>query len=74
MPNPMPNRTRSKTKIKKPSEVAFDFRLYVIDHTAKSLAAISNLQKICDEHLKNRYRIEVVDLAKNPFYVWELAV
>ena len=41
-------------------------RLYVAGQTPKSLAAISNLKKICTEHLNDRYRIEVIDLAKNP--------
>ena len=43
-----------------------DLRLYVAGQTPKSLAAISNLKKICTEHLSDRYRIEVIDLAKNP--------
>jgi circadian clock protein KaiB len=41
-------------------------RLYVAGQTPKSLAAMSNLKKICDEHLQGRYRIEVIDLVKNP--------
>jgi circadian clock protein KaiB len=62
----MPKLTRSKAKTKKPPEVVFHFRLYIISQSEKSLAAISNLQKICEEHLKDRYRIELVDLGKNP--------
>ena len=41
-------------------------RLYVAGQTPKSLAAISNLKKICSEYLGGRYKIEVVDLLKNP--------
>ena len=41
-------------------------RLYVAGQTPKSLAAISNLKKICVDHLKDRYHIEVIDLVKNP--------
>ena len=69
MSYPVAQRTRSKLKVKKPSEVS-SFHLYVSGQSAKSLAAISNLQKICDAHLKKRYRIELIDLAKNP----ELAI
>ena len=47
-------------------ESSWELRLYVAGHTQKSLAAIANLHKICDEHLKGRYRIEVIDLAKQP--------
>jgi circadian clock protein KaiB len=41
-------------------------RLYVAGQTKKSLAAFSNLKRIGEEHLKGRYRIEVVDLLENP--------
>ncbi len=39
--------------------------LYVAGETPKSLAAISNLERICREHLPGKYQIEVVDLKKN---------
>jgi circadian clock protein KaiB len=32
----------------------------------KSLAALANLKRVCEEHLAGRYSIEVVDLMKNP--------
>jgi circadian clock protein KaiB len=41
-------------------------RLYVAGQTAKSIAAFANLKKICEEHLHGKYKIEVVDLLKNP--------
>jgi len=41
-------------------------RLYVAGQTPKSVAAFSNLKRICEEHLSGRYRIEVVDLLQNP--------
>jgi circadian clock protein KaiB len=44
----------------------FDLRLYVAGQTARSLAALANLQRICDEHLKGRYRLEVIDLLERP--------
>ncbi len=44
----------------------FDLRLYVAGQTPKAVLAFANLQKICDEHLSGRYRIEVVDLLENP--------
>ncbi len=47
-------------------EEIFDLRLYVAGQTPKSIAAIANLRKICEENLKGKYRIEVVDLMKNP--------
>ena len=44
----------------------YDLRLYIAGQTARSLAALANLQKICDEHLEGRYRIEVIDLLERP--------
>ena len=44
----------------------WELRLYTAGQTPKSLAAIKNLKKVCEEHLAGRYDIEVVDLLKNP--------
>jgi circadian clock protein KaiB len=44
----------------------WELRLYVAGQTPKSLTAFANLKKICEEHLEGKYRIEVVDLLKNP--------
>ena len=40
--------------------------IYIAGHTVKSAAALGNLERICEEHLKGKYRIEVIDLLKNP--------
>jgi len=40
--------------------------LYIAGDTPKSRTALSNLKKICIEHLDGRYRIKVIDLLKNP--------
>lgn len=40
--------------------------LYVAGQTPKSLAAIDNLQKICRDHLSDRFEVEVVDLRQQP--------
>jgi circadian clock protein KaiB len=44
----------------------WDLRLYVAGQTPKSVAALANLKKFCEDHLQGKYRIEVVDLVKNP--------
>ena len=44
----------------------WQLRLYVAGQTAKSIAAFSNLKRICEEHLAGQYTIELVDLLKNP--------
>lgn len=47
-------------------EKTWELRLYVAGQTPKSLAAFSNLKKICEEHLDGQYKIEVIDLIKQP--------
>jgi len=44
----------------------WNLRLYTAGQSPKSLAALANLKRVCDEHLAGRYSIEVVDLLKNP--------
>ncbi len=44
----------------------YSLRLYVAGQTARSLEAFGNLKRICEEHLKGRYTIEVVDLLEDP--------
>jgi circadian clock protein KaiB len=40
--------------------------LYIAGETPKSPAAIRNLEKICSEHLAGKYKVEVIDLKKQP--------
>ena len=51
---------------KEPQSVQWELKLYVAGQTAKSLQAFANLKRICEEHHPGEYRIEVVDLLKNP--------
>jgi circadian clock protein KaiB len=44
----------------------WDLRLYVAGQTPRSLTAIANLRRLCEENLEGRYRIEVIDLLVNP--------
>lgn len=44
----------------------YHLRLYVAGQTSKSLAAMANLRRVCEEHLAGRYEIEVIDLLRNP--------
>jgi circadian clock protein KaiB len=44
----------------------WELRLYVAGQTPKSLTAMANLKKLCEENLAGRYHIEVIDLLVNP--------
>ena len=43
-------------------------RLYVTGMTPKSIKAIQNIRKICEENLKGRYELEVIDIYQQPEY------
>ena len=44
----------------------WNLRLYVAGQTTKSVHAFANLKQICEERLAGRYKIEVIDLLKDP--------
>jgi circadian clock protein KaiB len=71
----MKSKASAKSKAKKPAskrasangDVAMvELRLYVAGQTPKSLAALANLKKICNDHLTGRYKLHVIDLVKTP--------
>ena len=47
------------------SAKAWRLRLYVAGQTPRSLVAFANLKRLCEDHLKGRYTIEVIDLVEN---------
>ena len=57
---------RSKIGLKPAASDRWNLRLYVAGHTQRTIAALANLKKICEEHMPDCYEIEVVDLFKNP--------
>jgi len=52
----------------------FILRLYVTGSTSRSLRAVYNLKKLCDEHLPDDYDLEVIDIYKDPAAVREAQV
>ena len=62
-------KTKTRAPVRQPHHQKpeiWKLRLYVAGQTPKSLRAFANLKVVCEEHLKGRYRIEVVDLLENP--------
>jgi len=49
-----------------PDQERFDLRLYVAGQSPKSVQAIENLRRVCEEHLPGRYQIELIDLVEHP--------
>lgn len=57
---------KTKERPKKSDNDKWILRLYVAGQTPKAVTAFDNLTKICDDQLKGKYVIEVIDLMKNP--------
>ena|SRR5689334_16874396 len=79
MATPKNENHKPKTKLRSTTEIFEDalkgkglrrakyiLRLYVTGSSMRSLQAISNLKKLCEEHLPNDYDLEVIDIYKNP--------
>ena len=62
-------KTKTRARPRKPAPrkpVVWNLRLYVAGQTPKSLRAFANIKVLCEEHLRGRYQIEVIDLRENP--------
>ncbi|HEV8487284.1 MAG TPA: circadian clock KaiB family protein [Blastocatellia bacterium] len=62
-------KTKTRARPRKPAPrkpVIWNLRLYVAGQTPKSIRALANLKALCEEHLKGRYQIEVIDLREHP--------
>jgi circadian clock protein KaiB len=53
-------------KVSELSKNNYILRLYITGSTSRSLLAITNLKRICDENLEGRYELEVIDLFRHP--------
>jgi circadian clock protein KaiB len=62
---PKTSSKRDNAKRGKSAETV-ELTLYVAGQGPRSLAALSNLRHICANDLATKYRLEVVDLVKNP--------
>jgi circadian clock protein KaiB len=47
-------------------EQTWELRLYIAGKTPKSVTALNNLKRYCEEHLQGKYQIEVIDLLVHP--------
>lgn len=75
MPSPKPAKAKAAAKkpaarrtagAKQAADKPYVLRLYVAGQTPRSLQALSNLKRICEEHLAGNYRVEVIDLLQKP--------
>jgi circadian clock protein KaiB len=55
-----------KQSLAKPDRPRYELRLYVAGTTPRSARAIANIKNICEEHLKGRYNLKVIDIYQQP--------
>ncbi|MCX6144776.1 MAG: circadian clock protein KaiB [Ignavibacteriales bacterium] len=60
------NTSRRAKQSSKARRSKWVLRLYVAGQTPKAITAFNNLKLICEEQLKDKYHIEVIDLLKHP--------
>jgi hypothetical protein len=64
-------RRRGSRKYATPREETYVFRLFVAGDESHSLQARRNLARLCEEHIKGRYTIDIVDVLKDPSTAYE---
>jgi len=55
-----------KTAPRKIASSRYVLKLYVAGQSPKSMNAITNIKRICEENLKGRYDLDVIDLYQQP--------
>ncbi len=66
MKEPINRASEFEKTLAQQSSQRYVLRLYVVGMTTRSMEAIASIRRICEEHLKGRYEIEVVDLYQHP--------
>ena len=64
--NPIDSTASYEQALKSSQDQFYILRLYVIGTSPQSVRAISNIKKICEEHLQGRYELDVIDLFQQP--------
>ncbi len=65
-PKGQTDREKIEKAIEERDDRHYVLRLYVAVMTPKSTLAVTNIKKICEDHLAGRYSLEVIDLYKRP--------
>lgn len=52
--------------IRKEKLQKYILKLYITGATPRSIKAIMNIRKVCEEYLKGRYELEIIDIFQQP--------
>src|SRR5512146_1518805 len=58
--------TALERSIKERNLQKYVLKLYITGATPRSTRAIMNIRRICDDHLKGRYELEIIDIFRHP--------
>jgi len=61
-----PSTAAYETAIERAGSERYELRLYIAGTTVASSKAVENLRAICEEHLKGRYELTVIDVFQQP--------
>lgn len=61
-----PSTAEFETAIERADSERYELRLYIAGTTPASGKAVENLRAICEEHLKGRYELTVIDVFQQP--------
>lgn len=64
--NPADDREAFEHLLDTPADEAYVLRLYITGMTPQSTKALATIRSICEEHLKGRYELEVIDIYQQP--------
>jgi circadian clock protein KaiB len=59
-------KSSGSASLKAPPKNLIELRLYIAGQTPKSVAALKNLKKICEDHMPDTYELKVIDLLQQP--------
>ena len=62
----LPSTKAYENALKKSKNEIYVLKLYITGSTPQSVKAIDNIIKICEEHLSGRYKLEIIDLYRQP--------
>lgn len=54
--------------LSKMEDSKYVLRLYVAGMSPKSVQAIDNIKRICEEYMPGKYQLEVIDIYQNPVF------
>jgi len=65
-PKPDDSAEKFQEAIDRSAKTKYILRLYVAGNSPRSRAAIENIHNLCEEHLQDRYQLEVIDIYQQP--------